>query len=182
VTSIREMVRRDPRRAGAVRRYHTWPTLQTQTVAEASWNVTRILLQIWPDAPPKAITHALMNDCGEIKTGDLPFPVKRDNSALKDIITGLEWESFREQGIRHLAEPEGLASLWTQRVKVCDMLEMWEFGLEEMALGSVYATPIVEDTLNDIARLIQVYRMSDDDLKRIEEYTECRRALTPARA
>lgn len=172
------MVRTDPRRAGAVRRYHTWPTIQTQTVAEASWNVVRILVTIWPDAPAEAITHALLNDCGEIVTGDLPFPVKRDNRVLKDEIVRLEETAIIDMG---LAPQESCRDqVWRDRVKICDMLEMWEFGLDETAMGNRYAQPIVEGTLNDVARLIQVFRLSNDDFNRIKGYTEWRKTRTPA--
>ncbi len=179
MTDIRQMVRTDTRRAGAVRRYHTWPTIQTQTVAEASWNVTRILLQIWPGATPEAMAHALLNDCGEIRTGDLPFPIKRDNPELKEIISELETASFKEQGIRELAEPHNMAVLWQHRVKVCDMIEMWEFGLDEMSLGNLYAQPIVDGTTQEIEVLCLRFGLSDEDRRLIREYIECRLAKTP---
>lgn len=178
--SIREMVRTDPRRAGAVRRYHTWPTIQTQTVAEASWNVARILVQIWPDAPARAVTHALLNDCGEIVTGDLPFPVKRDNPVLKAEIVRLEEVAFLDLDIDHLVSDIHLDTVWVQRAKICDMIEMWEFGLDEMSLGNRYALPIVEGTIDDVARLMRAYHLSSDDCDRILEYITWRKSKTPA--
>jgi 5'-deoxynucleotidase YfbR-like HD superfamily hydrolase len=175
------MVRTDPRRAGAVRRYHTWPTIQTQTVAEASWNVTRILVQIWPDAPAQAITHALLNDCGEIRSGDLPFPIKRDNPVLKAEIVRIEEESLHEQMIGALAAAPG-DDIWRRRVKICDMLEMWEFGLDELTMGNQYALPIVDATVQDVYRLITEFQLPDSDVAAIQEYEKCRRAKTPERA
>lgn len=177
------MVRTDPRRAGAVRRYHTWPTIQTQTVAEASWNVARILVMIWPEAPAPAITHALLNDCGEIRCGDLPFPIKRDNPVLKAEIVRLEQDSLREQGILGLAEHGTMHNehgLWIKRAKICDMLEMWEFGLDEIALGNRYAQPIVEGTIDDVWNLAEVYDLGVDDSRAISEYVKWRMTKTPA--
>jgi hypothetical protein len=34
---------------------------------------------------------------------------------------------------------------WRQRVKLCDVLEMWEFGQDEVALGNRFAAPIVRE-------------------------------------
>lgn len=179
LVTTRESIRTDPRMAGAVRRYHTWPTIQTQTVAEASWNVARILMMIWDGATAPAIGHALMNDCGELLTGDLPFPVKRDNPELKKMISDLETQSFREQGILELAEPHNMAILWQKRVKICDMLEMWEFGLVELAMGNQYAHPIVDQTIEYVHRLCAEWALSEDDTNRIRGYISWRKSKTP---
>lgn len=176
------MVRTDPRRAGAVQRYHTWPTIQQQTVAEASWNVARILMMIWPDASSRALAHALMNDCGEIRSGDLPWPIKKDNPALRAEVVRIERESFQEQGIASLATSDGLDPIWRHRVKICDVLEMWEFGLEEMTLGNRYCDPIADDALQLALELVETFSLGRDDTKRIEEYVSWRRAKTPTRA
>lgn len=177
----RDMVRSDPRRGGAVQRYHTWPTLQTQTVAEASWNVCRILVMIWPDAPAQAITHALLNDCGEIVTGDLPYPVKANNPALKAETIRLETDAFVSMGIAHL-EAAPADDIWRRRVKIADCIEMWEFNLEEQALGSGYAELLSDDMNGLIWRLTKEFELSEDDCTLILEYMKWRMTKTPARA
>ena len=177
---IRSAVRSDPRRAGAVKRWHTWPTIQTQTVAEASWNVARILATIWPHAPAQALTHALLNDCGEIVTGDLPFPVKADNPELKAVTVRLEGEAMMGMGIAHL-EAAPADDIWRQRAKIADCLEMWEFGLEELAMGNLFAEPIVEGMIGLIADLTISFDLCHTDREVIEEYITWRTTKTPSR-
>ena len=179
--AIRSAVRSDPRRAGAVRRWHTWPTIQSQTVAEASWNVARILVMIWPDAPAQAITHSLLNDCGEIVTGDLPYPVKADNPELKAVTVRLETTAMMDMGIASL-ESAPADDIWRRRAKIADCLEMWEFGLEELAMGNTFAEPIVEGMIGLIADLTISFSLCGDDRQAIEEYITWRTTKTPARA
>ena len=113
-------VRTDARMAGDVRRYHTWPVHHQQTIAHHSWNVARILLEIWPDAPRSAIVYAITHDLGEVGTGDIPFPIKRENPDLKAIMDRLEHAVVEGLG---LEIPE-LDPQWTTAMKICDLLEM----------------------------------------------------------
>lgn len=139
-------VRSDTRQAGAVLRYHTWPTVKKQTIADHSWNVWRIVFAIWRtghcsvEGIPQSVTEYIMlHDCGELRTGDAPYPIKRDNPELKQIMDRLEDEALTEQGI-HLAE---LSTEWKWRVKVAHTIEMMEFGIDELMLGSRYAAPVI---------------------------------------
>lgn len=137
-------VRSDTRQAGNVMRYHTWPTIRQQTIADHSWNVWRIINAIWgisygTDIPHHVTEHIMLHDCGELRTGDAPYPIKRDNPELKRVMDRLEDESLAEQGI-FLSK---ITEQWKWRIKVGHTIEMMEFGLEELLLGSAHAGPVV---------------------------------------
>lgn len=135
------------RHAGNVKRYHTHPTLRTQTVADHSWHVMRIFMELFPDAVTvEVLTYILWHDTPEIGTGDLPFPVKATHPALRAEITELEQEVSDNLGI---VWPE-LTTRQRLLVKVCDLLEMTEFGCEEYTMGNKYAVIIIEDTVHAV--------------------------------
>ena len=151
--SAPDPVRGDARMAGNVRRYHTWPVRDQQTVAHHSWNKARILLEIWPDAPREAIVYALRHDLGEVGTGDIPFPIKRENPDLKAIMDRLEDDVLQGMGV---AIPH-VSVLWSQRLKVCDLLEMWEYGMEEVLMGNLFAWPIIDRTLSVVTKMVNLW-------------------------
>ena len=137
-----DRVRSDPRRGGDVIRYHTWPTIRPQIVASHSWNVVRILVSIWPHAPREAILYAQFHDTPEVGTGDVPYPVKHDNPVLKLEMDRLEDETAADMGLLH--HLGGVGDFWKRRIKICDCIEMWEFGMDEVHMGNRFAEPIVE--------------------------------------
>lgn len=169
-------VRSDPRRGGAVKRYHTWPTVQGQTVAEHSWNVLRILVTIWPEAPREAILYAEFHDTPEVATGDPPYPIKADNPDLKSGFDRLEHEAAEVMDIAQHLCPD---AHWRNRVKLCDVLEMWEFGLDEQALGSRFAGPIVRRMAELRIRLTRDFGLSDEEIGRIRTYENSRTRRQP---
>lgn len=137
--------REDPRLAGDVKRYHTWPVLQPQSVAEHSWNVARIVVAIWPFASQQLLQEALFHDVGEIRSGDAPFPVKAENPDLKATMDRIEdaarldmlaWGVPRRS--RNILKPMEHVVL-----KVADMLEMMEKGMQECLMGNQFAKLIV---------------------------------------
>jgi len=133
------LVRHDARRAGDVMRYHTWPVVQQQTGAHHTWNVCRILVTIWPDAPADAIRYALFHDAGELGPGDVPFPYKMQSPSLKHAFDQMEEQSLRNQGITLPV----LTDEWRWRIKTADLIEMLEKGLDEFLMGNTYGIPIV---------------------------------------
>lgn len=134
-----ERVRTDLRCAGSVKRYHTWPTITTQTVADHTFHVMRIFYECFP-GHVGAVTmhHILYHDMAEIKTGDLPYPIKRDNPTLKAELDVIDNEWYCEMNIvmPRLSVDE------KRCVKMADMLEMMEFAVHEMCLGNKFAEPI----------------------------------------
>ena len=140
--SLTDQIMASRRLAGRVRRYHTWPTIREQTVADHTWQVMRIYVELFGSPSPDVWEYILWHDSTEMHTGDIPFPVKRDNPELAAEICQLECRARQKMGIPYLDIPDPLKL----RAKLCDLLEMREFGLEEQMLGNGYAFPIVTRT------------------------------------
>lgn len=174
----------DPRAVGEVRRYHTWAVHRDQSVGEHTWQVMRLLLTVWPDCPRNAIVHALMHDGGEM-AGDIQYPFK---VLFPELRAGSDKaESFvREMQRKTIGAPETkhpLTQFERTVVKLCDNLEMWEFGLREMNMGNLYGKIVVERMMEAVSKNItQIEVLSDqqamansyDVLKRIKDYMATR--------
>ena len=52
------------------------------------------------------------------------------------------------------------------RGKAADLIEMWEFGLDEVAMGNTFAQPIVDDIKDSLYKL----SMSPEDWLKVENY------------
>jgi 5'-deoxynucleotidase YfbR-like HD superfamily hydrolase len=145
------------RHAGDVKRYHNYPTSRVQTNAEHSWNVARIWLSIF--APEdvtdqgNVLAYIIHHDSGELGLGfDAPFTSKRAAPDLKEICDRLEAKSLAEQGIRL-----PVLTTWEKAsVKVCDLIEMMEFGHEELRRGCQYGEPVFEVTKAAIREILSV--------------------------
>jgi hypothetical protein len=134
----------DPRAAMEIRRYHTWRTLRSQSNGEHSCQIIRIMLCIWPEVPRKLIVHAAMHDVGEM-AGDIPYPFKKNNPKLRDEHGKAEREVYTT-----MADKWGLPRLTVlshdeeKFFKMCEYLEMWEYGISEQRMGNSYAAMISE--------------------------------------
>ena len=67
-------------RSGSVRRWHANPDVPAQTLADHQGRVAQIILFFWPDASAELIYAALHHDCGELYVGDVPGPIKAQNT------------------------------------------------------------------------------------------------------
>ena len=127
----------DPRVAGQITRYHTWPRTRDQSVGEHTWQVMRILLAVWPECPRRLLTHAMFHDVGEM-AGDIPYPFKRNDPVLKDRMDAAEAGVRAEMAVWGVP-PTVVMSHYEERVfKTCEFIDMWECGLHEMNLGNKY--------------------------------------------
>lgn len=155
------------RLAGQVERYHTWPVLRRQSIGEHTWQMLRIYWQIFGPLPPEVSTYIIWHDAGELATGDLPFPVKSRNPVLKTALDDLEVAALEAMGgpLRHNLF---VYDSYRRRIKVCDLLEMWEYGRHELSLGNTFAQPIVDDTLALARKLL--LEGSPDDAEKVEAY------------
>lgn len=138
-------VRDDARLAGRVLRYHTWPHIKQQSVAEHSWQLLRILLCIWPNAPRNVLAYVVRHDCGELTTGDAPYPVKADNPILGNEMNRVEKEGLDMQIERgFLLDSPDISETERWVVKLAEFIEMWEWGLEEQLLGNQFAKLVAQ--------------------------------------
>lgn len=163
------------RAAGNVERYHTWPTLKRQTVADHTYHVMRIYRTLFGTIPNHVVDHILFHDSPEVATGDIPFPVKKNNAEVRAAIETVEkqWRESQPDFVKSLRptreEEEG-------RIKICDLLEMYEFGAYELAMGNKFAIPIIDSTYNVIAHKSE--KLSADDSLAITRYITEVRATT----
>lgn len=135
----------DPRMVGCLKRYHTWPVVRERTLAEHSWNVCRVALAIHPSMSRDVLVYALLHDIGEGRAGDPPFPVKREHPEYGRTHAAVEEQAWREMVIpwQLPARPTlGEFEMWV--VKLADMIESWETGLEEVMRGNRLAQLIVD--------------------------------------
>lgn len=146
----------DPRRAGLVLRYHTYPTLQQQSVAEHTWQVIRVLWAIWPDVPRCVIQHAMIHDCGELAIGDLPYPSKGLwSEAGKKELDRLEKGAILDMCIPWcLPSPPQLKPEEYAIFKLAEYIEMYEFAWNEINLGNKYGVLIKKRCNEGITRII----------------------------
>ena len=146
--ALDDCVRLDTRLAGQVRRYHTWPTIKNQSIAEHTWQMIRIYLCVCKKPDPNIMYHIMFHDIGEHYTGDIPYPVKSENKELKERMDMLEtrsmllqlnyWGSFHQCYISD--EDRALC-------KMIELVEMAEFGLDEMVLGNSHGFVIANRCL-----------------------------------
>lgn len=150
-----ESIESDPRIALQVTRYHTWPHVQDQSVGEHSAQVMRILLTVWPHAPRRLLIHCLLHDVGEM-AGDVPYPGKKNNPALKQAMDALEDEYHGQMTERwDLPGPVALPEYEERVFKLCEYVEMWEYGLQEQNLGNRYAAVIAMRMLLAASALLE---------------------------
>lgn len=85
--------------SGMVARYHTVPTVTTDTVGEHTFGVALLCVALSGDNPPRAalLLAALYHDLAELSTGDIPAPIKRQldiRNRLQAVETGLLQEKL----------------------------------------------------------------------------------------
>lgn len=127
--------------------------------------------------PPHVSVAITTHDMGELATGDLPFPVKKDNAHVATAMAELEGKSLHRTfgasmgGKECLDVLEDLTEQDKVRVKICDILEMIEYGMEERLMGNRYADPIIKDMIS----LLFVYAKKLDchvEASRVNRYFE----------
>ena len=149
----RDDVRNNLYLAGLVKRYHTWPTLHQETVAEHTFGVLQVYRQIW-GLTPGVVECILDHDLPEIRTGDAPFPAKRECPELAAGHKAAEKVARVEMGVPN-EKSYDVHDHERVRMKIADLLQMWLFGRHESRLGSAYAIPIVNDTSSAALELAQ---------------------------
>lgn len=169
MTVLRSEVFANPYFAGQVERYHTWPVHRRQSVGEHTWQVMMIWYQIFGPMSQEESEHILWHDAGELVTGDPPFPIKANNPALK-----AEYDRLECTAVEGMDGPPNEAREVTRlRAKVCDLLEMWEFGNVELKMGNKFAEPIVKDTSAAIGQLGG--RLNRNDWDQVLSYLHSKR-------
>lgn len=141
-------VRGSLRLAGQVERYHTWP-ITKPTVADSTWHVLRIYLQVFGSPRAEVWEYVLLHDADEIATGDVPFYAKRRYPLLK---AALDWAEDEHRGRVGRRLPAIDATEW-HRFKACDLLEMHEFARVQTMMGNQFAWTVVHNVEEALANM-----------------------------
>lgn len=153
------------RYAGQVTRFHNWPVHRQQSVGEHTWQMLRIYESIWGPIPPHTTSAILWHDAGELFVGDISHPAKAAHPDLKraaDTAEAVALRNMRRGPTFELTPSEKL------RLRMVDMIDVYEFSLVEMEMGNAYAEPIVRtagQAMDDIG-----LEMSVQDAKIVAEY------------
>lgn len=144
-----ELVQTHPRHAGVVQRYHTWPTLNNQSIDAHSWHVMRIYYELWKEVPAYMFVYMLYHDVNELKMGDTPTYAKMKDPESAERAKKAEADatySIIGQDLPILSEEEH------RRFKIADILERWEFAHFERNMGNKYTYGIFENVHADLKR------------------------------
>ena len=117
--------------SGDIKRYHTLPTIGEQTNATHSWGVAVIATYLHPILNARVLLKALMQDVGEIATGDIPAPVKWENPELKKQLNVLEARVAKNLEIEY-----DLTDYEKRIFKQADMFELLFFCVKQRKLGN----------------------------------------------
>jgi 5'-deoxynucleotidase YfbR-like HD superfamily hydrolase len=178
---------RDPRAVGEALRYSTWKVIEKQSIGEHTWQVIRILLTIWPEAPRNVLIYAVAHDMGEM-AGDIQYPFK---NLFPELRAGADKS---ENYVRHemdklLGIPKvrhSLSGFEHQVFKACDNLDMWEYGMREVNMGNRYAMIIVNrmrdavaNNLNNLEGMKDIKQFKDNEavLPSIKRYMQIRQTM-----
>jgi 5'-deoxynucleotidase YfbR-like HD superfamily hydrolase len=145
-----DSIRLDTRLAGQVRRYHTWPVLREQSVAEHCWQLMRIYMSVaeTDKVDKNILLHILIHDIGEHFTGDIPYPVKSLNPNLKREMDLLESRSAAAQVLHWEAfHPIYFTDADRELFKQLELMEMAEMGMGEVLLGNDHGFIIADRCL-----------------------------------
>jgi hypothetical protein len=167
----------DPRAALEITRYHTWRTIRRQSNGEHSCQVMRIMLTIWPSVPRTVLFYAVFHDIGEV-VGDIPYPFKRNVPELADGYKKAERQAILT--MRNDWEMPGLPNLSLDEeafFKMCEFIEMMEFGMSEVRMGNLYAKLIVTRCQLGAVDWCERYKKAGGDpnvVKRVQSYIQLR--------
>jgi 5'-deoxynucleotidase YfbR-like HD superfamily hydrolase len=134
---------RNQRRGGAVKRWHTLRTIFGQSVAEHSWGVAALALELWPDCSKTFLAACIHHDSHEAYLGDIPWTAKRNHPFLAREIKEAEASEEALMGVM----PQ-LLEFEKHRLKTADMLELCFFCCEEIDAGNTHMYEPLENGLD----------------------------------
>lgn len=127
------------------RRYHTVPTLLTETVAHHSHGVALIchMLMSNRDYNPQVMWAALLHDMAEYRVGDVPSPSKREFGISKML------DEFEARILRSEGFPMPALSVEDGRIlKLADIAQGALFCIQEIKMGNSLMGVVLERYLS----------------------------------
>ncbi len=143
------------REAGSVKRYHTARVIQSETVAEHSFNVANlILLLTGGTCSQQLIVAALTHDMGEYHTGDIPAPTKR--VMPKDVQHKIEKMEYVAVERIHPTLCIELTTDEQQLLTLCDRLDGLLKCIDEVRMGNTHVIPIGKQYCHYLKEIMSV--------------------------
>lgn len=127
------------RMAGHVKRWHTWPTIRPQTVAQHSHAAAMLLWQVYPDASQEMLMAMLVHDLPEVSTGDVPAHVKWASPEITAVLDAMEQSWLEDNALDFELTP-----LETSILKFCDSFELMLWCIEELKMGNRYMERVIK--------------------------------------
>lgn len=126
------------RDAADVLRYHTKRTIRQQTVGQHSFNMLMLVQQVVPDCRKEVLLAIMHHDLPELKTGDIPGPIKRVHPSLGPLLDQIE------EGLYPLFKPFGLREDEEKLLKWADRMEGCLWCMEEVRMGDTFCARTAE--------------------------------------
>ena len=143
------MIQKYLRNAGHVKRWHTVRTLKEETVAQHTYGVMSLLVELCNGKPSsKLLCAALCHDIAEQHTGDIPATTKWNFPEIAIAIKNAELDTENRMGATFDLTPEEVLLL-----KAADMLDLCWFCLEERALGNKNVVEIYERGMDYLSKM-----------------------------
>lgn len=148
--------------AGETKRFHTWPVLRTQNIAEHSWQVTMLAYLMYgqdePGITPVFLMALLAHDAAECVAGDVPSPAKRA-MGIREVYNAFEQEALSKVALdfeQFLSDEE------KRRLKLVDSMSGALYCIREREMGN----KLIGECFVNFASYIQ------ELLPAIEDYDE----------
>ena len=168
------------RNSGEVRRLHTIPTITKYDIASHVYNSLLVLHTVCHGGEERVDMQAmtkylLIHDAPELKTGDIPAPVKWASSELNDIVTDMERDWYDEHGLEWMLGL-GMDELEKRICKTVDMLELFLFCHREVLMGNRLLEEVHERafyiSMDRVTELPEPFRTNGMDVLNIVEREE----------
>lgn len=128
------------RLGGLTERAHIVPHQGSYNVAQHSWGVAMLMLQLWPEDFPRLAAYCICHDVPEAWIGDVPAHTKARSPRLTEELAQMEVEICSRLQIpdEHELHSDDLAKL-----KACDALELYLWAQEQVLLANHHAGEII---------------------------------------
>lgn len=148
------------RNAGETKRFHTWPVLRTQNVAEHSWHVAMLLWYIFGSDEPgitmPLMMAALTHDAAEWQVGDIPSSAKRRMAEMGFEDFRAKWGEMEQKVLNEFGwDWEGyLSDEELQKLKLVDSMDGAFYCVRERAMGNKLITPCYENFISYVEEVL----------------------------
>lgn len=127
------------RMGGGVERCHTVKHFGSYSNAAHSWGVAALMYILFPGDFPRLAPYCIFHDVPEAWVGDIPAPVKKFDPSVKTATNKMERFIFDRLQLPNDAD---LSEGDKNKLKACDILELYLWSKEQVAAGNKHAHTI----------------------------------------